>query len=432
MSLLFKNCRILETKDGGFHEIVNGFLGVSGDIIDYIGQECPEKKYDEEKDMSGKLLMPGLVNAHTHSPMTLLRGVGSDTPLQDWLFNHVFPVEARMTEEDIETGTRLALLEMLSGGVTSFSDMYFMCGGTLKAVKESGIKANIGRPIQSFDENEDPFSSRMVRESLEIFNSWHRAENGRIRADFAIHAEYTCKTPMAKAYSRMCAERGGNMHVHLSETKSEHRECIERNGVTPAEWFELAGAFDSGAFAAHCVWVTEGDIAIFKKYNVGVVHNPTSNMKLGSGFAPIQKMLSEGVVVGLGTDGAASNNNLDMFEEIHLASVIHNGYNMDATIMKPEDVLKMATVNGAKIQGRNDTGELSVGKKADIIAVDLSAPHLRPNIDTLTLLCYSAHSSDVCMTMVNGRILYENGSFFTLDTEKIYYNVEKSLSRLFG
>ena len=431
MSLLFKNCRILETRNGDFHEIENGYLGVEGNTIDYIGEMPPEKIYEEERDMSGKLLMPGLINTHTHTPMTLLRGVGSDTTLQTWLFEHIFPVEDRLTEADVELGSRLAILEMLSTGTTSFSDMYFMCGGTIRAVAESGIKANIGRPVQSFDENEDPASARMVRESLEIFQMWNGAEDGRIRADFSIHAEYTCKTPMARAYSRMCNERGGNMHIHLSETRKEHQECLERYGMTPAAWFESVGAFSSRAFAAHCVAVTDQDIEILKKHNVGVVHNPSSNMKLGSGFSPVQKMLSSGVTVGLGTDGAASNNNLNMFEEMHLASIIHNGHTCDPTVMKPADVLKMATINGARIQGRDDTGELAAGKKADVIALDLSAPHLRPNCDTLALLCYSAQGSDVCMTMVDGQILYENGQFFTLEKEQIYADVQSAVERLY-
>lgn len=425
MSYLFKNCRILETRDGKFHEITDGFLGVDGDVIDYIGESRPEKKYDEERDMTGKLLMPGLINAHSHAPMTLLRGVGSDLPLQEWLFDNVFPIEDKLTEEDVEVGTRLAILEMLAGGTTSFSDMYFLCEGMMRAVSDSGMKANISRTVQSTNESKDPRENRRARESLELFDKYHGAENGRIKIDFSLHAEYTCETDLAEMYSRVCKQRGGTMHLHLSETQKEQRECIERHGITPAAWFESVGAFDSPALAAHCVAVTDDDIAILKKHGVGAVHNPTSNMKMGSGFAPVQKLLDAGITVGLGTDGAASNNNVDMFEEMHLAAVIHNGYSGDPTVMKPADVLKMATVNGARLQGRYDTGELIEGKKADIIAVRLTSPHMRPNRDTLALLCYSAQSADVCMTMVDGRILYENGRFFTMDAEKIYEAVEQ-------
>ena len=222
------------------------------------------------------------------------------------------------------------------------------------------------------------------------------------------------------------------MHIHLSETRKEHQECIYKYGKTPARWFYDLGAFDSRAFAAHCVWVTEEDMELLREKDVCVVHNPTSNMKLGSGFAPIQRMLDKGITVGLGTDGAASNNNLNLLEELHLASVLHNGYSGDPTIMKPADVLRMATVSGAKIQGRSDTGELKVGKKADIAAIDLDAPHLKPNLDPLALVCYSAQGADVYMTMCDGRILYENGEFLTLDKERIYADVDSAVKLLYG
>ena len=194
------------------------------------------------------------------------------------------------------------------------------------------------------------------------------------------------------------------MHIHLSETKKEHQECIDKYGKTPARWFADLGVFDIRTMAAHCVWVTEDDMRLLLEKGVGVVHNPTSNMKLGSGFAPIQKMRNMGIKVAIGTDGAASNNNLNMFEEMHLASVIHNGYTGDPTIMKPEEVLKMATVNGARLQGREDTGELRPGMCADIVAIDLNRPHLFPVLDPLALLCYSVQGSDVYMTMVDGQI----------------------------
>ena len=250
--------------------------------------------------------------------------------------------------------------------------------------------------------------------------------------DFCIHAEYTCTERIAKPYIDICNERGGLMHIHLSETEKEHRECIEKYGKTPAKWFNDMGAFDSRAFLAHCVAVDDNDLEIFKEKGVNIVHNPTSNMKLGSGFARIPKMLDMGINVALGTDGAASNNNLDMFEEMHLASVIHNGYLRDATVMNADTVIKMATVNGAKLQGRTDCGEIKVGNKADIIAINLDSPHLYPALDEKALITYAAQSGDVCMTMVDGNILYENGEFKTIDKEKVYYDVKKALDVLYG
>lgn len=431
MKTLLKNCDILLMKDNKYEVLKDGFLGIENDRIVYIGGSEPEDKYDYEKNMSSRLIMPGIINCHNHCPMVLLRGVGSDLPLNEWLFNKVFPVEDRLTSEEIGAGSYLALLEMISGGTVSFSDMYFEPQTTVEAVIESGMKANITRPVQSFDPGETPENSYRIKELLELFNKYNNAADGRILIDFSIHAEYTCTERIARACVEMCNERNGLMHIHLSETQKEHIECIEKYGKTPAKWFDDIGAFDSRAFLAHCVAVDENDIDIIASKGVSVVHNPTSNMKLGSGFAPIPKMLSMGINVALGTDGAASNNNLDMFEEMHLASIIHNGYLNDATVMNADTVIKAATLNGARLQGRADCGEIRVGNKADIIALSLDSPHMHPVIDEKSLITYSAQSSDVCMTMVDGKIIFENGEYKTLDSEKIYYNVRKSVEKLY-
>ena len=222
------------------------------------------------------------------------------------------------------------------------------------------------------------------------------------------------------------------MHIHLSETKSEHDTCIEKYGKTPAQWMNDLGVFDVPSAAAHCVWVTEEDRTLLRQKGVSVVHNPTSNMKLGSGFAPVPQLLTEGVNVALGTDGAASNNNLNMLEELHLAAILHNGYHRDAALLPAGQVLEMATVNGARLQGRDDTGTIEAGKRADIMAIDLSAPHLCPHLDTVGLAVYSAQAADVCMTMVDGRVLYENGEFLTLDKERVLYEARAAAKRLYG
>jgi 5-methylthioadenosine/S-adenosylhomocysteine deaminase len=431
MKTLFKNADILLYENGIYNVIKNAFLAVDGEKISYIGKDRPEGEFDTVKDMSGKLLMSGFYNCHNHCPMVLLRGVGSDLPLNEWLFNKVFPIEDKLTADEIYAGTNLALLEMLASGTVSFSDMYFEPQVTAKAVAEAGIKANLTRPVQSFDPNEEAQDSFRIAQSIELYDEWNNAANGRILIDFSIHAEYTCTEKIARAYSEECNKRGGLMHIHLSETVKEHNECKEKYGKTPTQWFNDLGAFDSRAFAAHCVTLEDSDMEILLKKGVHVVHNPTSNMKLGSGFARVQKMLDMGINVALGTDGAASNNNLDMMEELHLASIIHNGYNQDATIMNADTVIKIATLNGAVLQGRNDCGEIKVGNKADIIAISLDKPHLRPIIDEKALITYSAQSSDVCMTMVDGKILYENGEYLTLDKEKIYYDIEKAVKKLY-
>ena len=295
-----------------------------------------------------------------------------------------------------------------------------------------GIKANISRPVQCFDKDESYGENFRAKESIQLFKDFHGAGDGRVRIDFSVHAEYTCFEHIVRPYSADCKALGGRMHIHLSETKKEHDECVEKYGKTPARWFYDLGTFDSPTAAAHCVFVTEEDMALMLEKGVSPIHNPTSNMKLGSGFAPIQRMLDLGLNVTLGTDGAASNNNLNMMEELHLAAVLHNGYHRDPTILKPAELLAMVTRSGARLQGREDTGELAVGKKADLIALDLTKPHMVPNLDPLALAVYSAQGSDVAMTMVDGNILYENGEFLTLDAEKILYDAKAAVKRLYA
>ena len=432
MKLLLRHCDILAAGETGFRALKDAYLGIDGDTIDYIGTEEPKAAYDQTKDMSGRLLLPGLINCHGHSPMVLLRGVGSDLPLQEWLFEKMMPIEDRLTAEDIRTGNALALLEMISTGTTSYSDMYFEPQTAAENAIAAGIKANLSRPVQCFDKDERYEDNFRARQSIQLFKDFHGAAEGRVRIDFAIHAEYTCFEHIVRPYSAACRELGGRMQVHLSETKKEHDECVAKYGKTPARWFCDLGTFDSPTAAAHCVWVTEEDMALMLEKGVSPIHNPTSNMKLGSGFAPIQRMLDLGLNVALGTDGAASNNNLNLMEELHLAAVLHNGYHRDPTILKPAQLLAMATRSGAKLQGREDTGELAVGKKADIIALDLTKPHMYPDLDPMALTVYSAQGSDVAMTMVDGKILYENGEFLTLDADKILYEAKAAVKRLYG
>lgn len=319
MRTLLKGADILLRKEDGYETLRGACLGIDGTKIDYIGTERPQTAYDLEKDMTGKLLAPGLINCHSHIAMTLMRGIGSGLPLQDWLFKAIFPIEDRLVREDIAAASRFALLEMIAGGTTSFSDMYFFPEETMWAAQEAGIKANLNRCVQCLDENQRVEQNTQIPESLALFEKYHGVSDGRIRIDFSIHAEYTCKSHIVKAYSELCREKGGRMHIHLSETVREQRECIERYGKTPTEWFESLGTFDSPTAAAHCVAVTERDMNILKAHGVSVIHNPTSNLKLGSGFAPIRAMMDKGINVTLGTDGTASNNNLNMFEEMHLA-----------------------------------------------------------------------------------------------------------------
>ena len=429
MRQLLKNA-MLYTADGVRE---NGFIAIEGDTISYIGTVRPEGEFDSEKDMSGKLLMPGLVNCHTHISMTLLRGVGTDLPLQKWLFDEIFPVEARLSEQDIAAGANLAMLEMLACGTTSFSDMYFYSDLLADTVCRSGMKANICQHVQSFDASDRYADNSFARKMEALYSNWHNAGNGRIRVDACLHGEYTCfSEDVASGVAAFAKEHGIHTHVHMSETASEHKECqTRRDGLTPAAWFAKMGVFDVPCSAAHSIWISEEDMSLMAQKGVSAVHNPSSNMKLGSGFAPIPRMLEKSVRVALGTDGAASNNNLDMMEELHLASIIHNGHHCDATILPARTMIDMATRNGALAQGREDTGILAVGKKADIIAINMDQPHLYPCLDAAGLITYAAQGSDVCMTMVDGKILYENGDYLTLDREKIMAEAKCAVARLY-
>lgn len=430
MKLLFAHNDILTLENGVWRTLRDAYLGVDGETICYLSEAAPTEPYDEVKNMKGKLLIPGLINCHCHAPMVFLRGIGSDLNLQDWLYNYIFPTEAKWTDKGIRAASELAILELLSSGVTSFSDMYYRNAITIEALCRAGMKANLCRSTQGrkdlpYDQNED------CKEGLALFDSYHNCNGGKIKIDLCIHAEYTNTPETIEAYSAACLERGARMHIHLSETKREQMECVSRYGMTPAALFEKLGTFRNPTTAAHCVWLTREDMDILKANGVSPVHCPSSNMKIGSGFAPVQQMLDLGINVTLGTDGAASNNNLNMLEEMHLASVIHNGYTGDPTVVKPADVLKMATVNGARLQGRPDTGVLEVGKKADVVAIDFDKPHLIPALDYPAMLCYAVQGSDVCMTMVDGKILYENGEYKTLDAERICAESRQALKELY-
>ncbi|MCL2034807.1 MAG: amidohydrolase [Oscillospiraceae bacterium] len=416
------------TKD--FSVLKGGYLGVNGDKIAYVGQDKPEG-YGTCRELAGHLLIPGLYNMHTHTPMVLMRGLGSDLPLHRWLEEVIFPIEAHLTPDDIGVGTRLAMMELLAGGVVSFTDMYDMQAISAKEIETAGMKANLSRPVLAFDKSEPYEKNFRKDEALSFYDNCHGMADGRIKVDFAIHGEYTSYDEVVRKHGEDCQKRGAIMHLHLSETAKEHEECKERHGKTPAKYFSDLGVFDNPTVAAHCVMVEPEDIEIMLEKGVTAVHNPSSNMKLGSGFMPIREMLSKGIGIALGTDGAASNNNLNLFEELHLASVIHKGYEKNPTIVHPAALLYMATQAGAKAQGRPDCGALEAGKKADIAAINLNRAHLMPVHDMPSLLVYSAQASDVAMTMVDGKILFENGNYTTIDVEKARFDLEKSIARLF-
>ena len=455
-SILFKNVDILvRLKKATFKTIYDGFLGISDNRIVYIGQKKPKEKFDIEKNYKGKLLIPGLINAHGHAPMTLLRGVGSGKKLQDWLFNTIFPIEAKMIPSDIGVGADLASLEMIASGTTCVSEMYDFPYNSAVSFAKAGIRANLTRTglcddlncdisswprfIQMTDfanvlagkDVDDPEIEKQLGDKKIPQILAQSIKKDLIRGDLSVHAIYTTTPNFVKGVANINKDNKYTIQVHVSETKKEVDDSLNEYKMTPIEYYHFHGLLDGGyCYFAHCVHATDHDLDIMAKTNTSLVTNPTSNMKLASGFAPIRKALDKGVNVAIGTDGCASNNNLDMFEEMHVLALIQSGISNDPTVLKPDEIFEMATVGGARAMHREEIGELKVGYKADIVAIDLDKPHLIPNNDTVSLLVYSAHGSDVCMTMVDGKILYEDGKFKTLDYDLIKKEVDQVVKKL--
>ena len=375
-------------------------------------------------DCDRRLLMPGLVNCHGHTAMTLLRGVGAGLPLKRWLEEAIFPVEARMCAEDVRAGTALGAMEMLAGGTTAVADMYDFPAAAESSFSEAGIKVSINRVGLAFADDVPP---GRLGECVEYVA---RGCEGRINRDFCIHSEYLTNEKFCRELAAANRDFRRPVHLHVSETLQEHEECIRRHGKTPIAYLADTGLLDFGAYAAHCVFATDDDFRIMREKGVSLVHNPTSNMKLGSGFARIPEAIAAGVNVALGTDGCASNDNLNLFEEMHLVALVHKGIRRDPTVLTAWDVLEMATVNGARALGRTDTGEIAPGKKADFCIIDLDRTHLEPCRDLAALIVYSMQASDVAMTVVDGEILYENGQFMRLDPGRVKFEFLQAVRRL--
>ena len=374
---------------------------------------------DRVIDADGMLLMPGLYNCHTHSPMTLFRGMGDNLSLDSWLNDCIFPAEDLLNDERVRVGSMMSIAEMIRGGTVSFSDMYFFCPQTAEAVGESGMKANISRSVVSFDPSADWSRDSRFAEAEALFRDYNGAFDGRVLIDVALHAEYTNVASAVRYASDMRDRLGCRTQVHLSETEREHLASIERHGRTPAGFFDDNGFLDSALSCAHCVWLSDEDIALLAERGATVVHNPGSNLKLGSGIMPLRRMLDAGINVTVGTDGAASNNKLDLLSELRLSLLLQRGASCAADSISSDEMIPIGTKNGAISQGRSGCGLIREGYAADMILVDLRGVSNLPVRSLSSSLIFSASSSDVFMTMCDGRILYENGEYKTLDEEKI-------------
>lgn len=415
MKILFEKVRIPE--EYGFED-KHIYVLTDNNLISYVGLERPAD-YDRVIDGKGNLLIPGFYNSHCHAAMVMFRGYGEDLPLARWLNEKIYPAEERLNSENVYVGAKYAIAEMLKNGIVSFSDMYMFVNSVCEAVIETGIKANLSRSLVSFGDAATINGDWRFAESIEWIERYNNANNGRLIMDMSLHAEYTNQERYIREVAEYTKSKGLRMQLHASESESEHIACIEKHGKTPIEFFLDTGVLASPTTLAHCVYVTDNDMDIIREHGAFISHNATSNLKLGSGVARLPKMLEKGLCVSLGTDGAASNNTLDIMREYQLASILHKGVNRDAEATLASQMLDIATLNGAKSQGRDDCGKIKVGNRADLVLIDLNAINNKPCFDTYCTLSYSANSSNVLMTMVDGEILYQNGEYTTIDIEKL-------------
>ncbi|RMF88764.1 MAG: N-ethylammeline chlorohydrolase [Methanobacteriota archaeon] len=414
MDIVIKDATIV-TADAKGRVLKDHSIAVEDGRIVEIGERV-KGEADHVIDGRGRLVMPGFVNAHTHLSMTLLRGVADDLPLMTWLNDHIWPIEANLNEDHIRAGADLGIAEMIRSGTTCFNDMYWHMETVAESVKKSGIRAALSTPL--LDVMGPDQRGKLLREGEALIKRLRGHE--RITPFLGPHAPYTCSEELLLAVKDLHDKYGVGVHIHVSETKEEVENLKKDKGMRPFEYLEGIGFLHPGVVAAHSVWVSEVEMGIMKERGVKVAHNPVSNMKIAAGVAPVPEYLRRGIAVGLGTDGAASNNSLDMFEDLKIAALLHKSATGNPEAVPAEAALEMATIGGARALGLDgEIGSIEVGKKADIIMVDRKKPHLTPLTNPVSHLVYAARGGDVSHTIVDGRILMEEGRLATLDEEKV-------------
>lgn len=400
---------------------------IDGQWIVYAGRrsDAPAFEADETIDAQGALAMPGLCNLHTHTPMSLLRSIGGELPLDRWLNDVIFPVEKNLTDDTVRAGSDLGILEMLRFGTTSFNDMYMHMEQEAEAVRDSGMRALLGHGIVDFDE-----SCADLVPNLTLIEKWNHAADDRVRISLAPHSEGATTAKLLRKVYEVSERFDVPVHIHVSETKPDVDGCLARHGLTPPQYLHSLGLTQRPLLAAHCVWMTDEDIELFASCGAVVLHNPISNLKLASGIAPIAKMLRAGCKVALGTDGVASNNNLNLWEEIKLMPMLQKGVNLDAAVVSPAQAIAAATSVGAQALGYEKLGFLKPGYLADLILIRTDEIHAHPCNDRESNLVYATQGSDVCLTMVNGRVLYRDGRYMTLDPKLVIDRAHRQASYL--
>jgi 5-methylthioadenosine/S-adenosylhomocysteine deaminase len=428
MDLLIEDCRIL-TGEKGQYEIVSGSIAVEDGRIKAIGSVPEDFRPENIIEAEGNIALPGLVNAHTHLSMGLLRNYADDMALMDWLKKKIFPAEEKMSPDDIYWGALLGIGELIRSGVTACADMYFQMDKVAQAVEAAGVRANIGFGMGAASREE---ARRKIEEGFRpLFEQWHGGAEGRVQVDLAPHAVYTVSREALEEIAAAAGRYGAGVHIHFSESTDEVKQCRSEHGMSPVALGKETGLFDAPRLlAAHCVHLDETDFDLLAEGKAAVAHNPSSNLKLANGIAPVQRMLERGIHVALGTDGAASNNNLDMFEELHLASLLQKGYNRQPQALTAAQSFAMAADSGADALGLAETGRLAEGMKADIILVNGRGLHMQPPGNLLSSLVYSAQAADVDTVICDGNVLMEGRELLTIDEEEVLARAAESARRI--
>ncbi|OFO44035.1 N-ethylammeline chlorohydrolase [Anaerococcus sp. HMSC075B03] len=422
MNILIENVKILTMADG--EVIKNGNIYIENEKIKKITSDKIDYSYDKKIDGKNYLAMPGFVNAHTHVGMSLFRNFSDDVELMTWLNEKIWPLEDKLIAEDVYWASLLSHAEMIMTGTTSFADMYYFEDQTIKALEKSKMRAQISRGLTLEDKN-----YKKIEENIDLFKKYENSQNGRINIAFGPHAVYTTDKNYLKEINKYAKIYNIPIHIHLSETKTENTDCMKRFNQSPTEVFEECGIFENKTIAAHGVYLSDKDLDILSKYDVSVVHNPSSNLKLSSGFLDCTRVINKKINLAMGTDSSASNNNLSMIKEISLTSLVSK-YNNPQNL-KAYDVLKMATINGAKALGLDDKiGTLEEGKLADIILIDLNNPNHTPQNNLISSLPYSTFDKDVSYVIINGDLVYDDKKFVYLNEKEIIKNAEESFQKL--
>ena len=423
--ILVTNGTVL-TLDASDTEIINGAVAIGKDAITAVGpaDECSSWSATQVIDAHGGIIMPGLINSHTHASMTCFRGLADDLQLMSWLNDHIFPAEAKLDDQKVYSGALLACAEMIMSGTTCFCDMYLFEDAVARAAKEAGMRAVVGEVLYDFDSpNYGPIENGFEY-TQKLIDSWQ--DDPLVTIAVEPHSAYLCSPELLKKAFKLAQSYNLPFVIHLAESESEVEQIKERFDRTPVEHLAELGVLAPNVLACHCVELSENDIALLQRFDVKVAHNAESNMKLASGVAPIPRLIDEGICVGMGTDGCASNNDLDLFLEMDTVAKLHKAKTLDPTVMDASTVLKMATIRGAKALGFDQViGSLETGKKADLIIIDPNKPHLTPMYNPVSHLVYAAMGSDVTTSIINGTVVMEGGKIKTMDINKVMDDVNR-------